>query len=36
MIAGAFAVALLIGVLAGYIAARRAKQLHPAEALRRV
>jgi putative ABC transport system permease protein len=36
MIAGAFAVALLIGVLAGYIAARRATQLPPAEALRRV
>jgi putative ABC transport system permease protein len=36
MIAGAFAVALLIGVLAGYFAARRATQLPPAEALRRV
>jgi ABC-type lipoprotein release transport system permease subunit len=36
LIAGAFAVAVLIGVLAGYIAARRATQLPPAEALRRV
>lgn len=36
MIAGAFVVALMIGVLAGYLAARRATQLPPAEALRRL
>lgn len=36
MIGGAFVVAVLIGVLAGYLAARRATQLPPAEALRRV
>ena len=36
LVVGAFLVALSIGVLSGYLAARRAGKLPPAEALRRV
>ena len=36
LVIGAFLVALAIGVISGYLAARRASTLPPAEALRRV
>lgn len=36
LVLGAFLVALAIGILSGYLAARRASKLPPAEALRRV
>jgi len=36
LVLGAFAVSLAIGIISGYLAARRASKLPPAEALRRV